>query len=521
MKKILLLNILLVLLATSCESFLDVKPAGKLIPANGDVASFDKLLNNVNTIQWIYMNNNRGSSLPYLTDDLEMSDNQADYAWYNGHPNIDCYFAYTFKMPYGNPENQDYYWNWGIYRAAQYFNSCIDGVNGVRTADTEDAANQTIAQATIARAWNYYVGALGYGPVYKPNGDNSAKVLPYRTSSDVMSSMEDLSTLQEIYDRVLSDIHTHIKYLPDQTSSNTRFGKIQAYAFLSYYHLFTQNYDSVAIYADKALTMAAAQNGGMENLIYDMNQFSWADPAADDPDNITAQYNSSVNTAQGSDPITATYNREICLYRQCASGIGFNSNAYPSDEYVDLFDASTDLRRKYYIFEYLGYKTTVGGVTYEDPNHVLNIREWNVACTNGYTYPEILLMRAEGRARTGNTAGAISDLNYLRQFRHKTGTPELTAADLNSADKVIEEVINERRRELPLSSPKRFFDLKRLCLDAGKPWCKEQITHVLKGVSYTADVDSEYFVLPIRNAVLKWNPQWNIPMDESAWSNSK
>lgn len=513
MKKILILNILLALVVSSCGKFLDVKPAGKLIPAEGDIASFDKLLNNANTINFVYQNNNRGSSLPFLADDIEMSDNQAEYAWYNGHPNIDCYYAHTFKKPYGNPSTNDYYWNWGTYRSAQYFNSCIDGVNSVKTPALEKAANEVIAQATIARAWGYFMAVLGYGPVYKPNGDNSTKAIPYRITSEVLDKMEDLSTTQEVFDRVLIDIHANLAWAPEITSSNTRFGKIQTYAFLSYYHLFTAKYDSVAFYANKALQLAAAQEGGMENLFYDMNKFSWADQkVASDRD---LRYNSSINTSQGTDPVDASYNRENCLYRTTAST--GSSSTYPSKEFLALFNRETDLRCEYFFFEYLGYKTTSGGITYDDGRKIQNYQS-KVSRTSGYSYPEILLMRAEGRARTNDQAGALADLNYLRKFRHKTGTPDL---QISGADNIMKEIANERRRELPMGSPKRFFDLKRYTNDAGKPWSKESISHSVQGVTYSQKVDSDFFVLPIRNEVLRWNPHWGIPLDESPWSNSK
>lgn len=513
MKKILIFCVPCIFLFMSCEKYLDVKPAGKLIPESGDVNSFDKLLNNINTIDWIYQNNNRGSALNYLTDDLKMSDNQAEYAWYDGHPNIDCYFAYIFKTPYANPAVQDYYWNWGFYRAAQYFNSCIDGVNSVKTLAVEREANEIIAQASVARAWGYFYAALGYGPVYKPGGDNSRKVIPYRVASDVMAPMEDLSTMQEVFDKVSGEIHSNLANLPEQSSFNTRFGKAQAYAFLAYYHLFTQNYDSVSYYANQALTLAASQNGGMDNLFYDMNKFSWADPlVTTTPDQRAV---SSINTPQGSDPLTATYNREICLYRSTATAP--STTAYPSDEYLALFDADNDLRRQYFFFEYLGYKTTSANVVYDDGRHILNY-QGKQARTSGFTYPEILLMRAEGYARTNNTAGALQDLNYLRKFRFKTGTPSLS---LSSQDAIIQEVINERRRELPVGSPKRFFDLKRFVLDAGKSWSKTTIKHVVKGVEYSANVDSDFFILPISNDVLRWNPQWNVPLNSQSWSNSK
>ena len=92
---------------------------------------------------------------------------------------------------------------------------------------------------------------------------------------------------------------------------------------------------------------------------------------------------------------------------------------------------------------------------------------------------------------------------------------------ITGQDAMIQEVINERRRELPVGSPKRFFDLKRFCNETGKPWAKTSITHKVKGVDYKANIESENFILPIRNDVLRWNPQWGIPLDPSTWSNSK
>lgn len=517
MKKIIILSLTIVLAFsfTSCDDFLDVKPAGKLIPAEGDVVSYDRLLNNINTIRYVFHNSNGGSNLPYLTDDVQISDNQAEASWIDGHPNIDCYYSYIYQTPYANPAVHDTYWNSGFYKAAQYFNSCIDGVKDVITKSTEAYGKEIIAQATVARAWGYFTAALAYGPVYKPNGDNSTKVLPYRTKSSITASMEDLSTLQEIYDRVLSDIHSSLPYIPEQTASNTRFGKVQTYAFLAYYHLFTCKYDSVAYYANKSLEQAAANAGGMENLFYDMNKFSWAraELVLEDPDN---REGSRINTTEGEDAVTSTWMREIALYRQSANISGYK-NAYPSEEYKALFDTETDLRSEYFIFENVGFKGTLAGTTYDDDRQVQAYQD-KIARTSGYTYPEILLMRAEGYARTGKTAEALADLNYLRKFRHKTGTPDLT---LSGADEIMNEIANERRREIHIGSYKRFADLKRYTNDAGKPWSKSEISHTVQGTTYKASIDSEYFVLPISNEVLRWNEHWGIPLNEAPWSNIK
>jgi hypothetical protein len=137
--------------------------------------------------------------------------------------------------------------------------------------------------------------------------------------------------------------------------------------------------------------------------------------------------------------------------------------------------------------------------------------------TNGYSFPEILLMRAEGRARSGNFSGALADLNLLRKNRHITGTPDLNL----TGDALIEEITKERRRELPSGSPKRWHDLKRYTLDAGKPWSKTSITHTLRGQTYTANIDSEHFVRPISNEILRFNPQWGRAEETRPWGTAQ
>jgi hypothetical protein len=507
------LYIILVIMAAifaSCNKFLDVKPAGSLIPGEGDVVAFDRLLNNTNTIDFVYINNNNGSYLAYLTDNVEVSDNQALYGFQNGNANIDSYLAYTYKLPYSNPHFLCYFWDWGFYRQAQQFNVVIDGVKDVVTPETENHANEVIAQATVARAWSYFTLAVGFGPVYRPGGDNSRKIAPYRTSSNVVGPMEPLSTVQEIFDRVLADIHSVLPHIPKQTSANTRFGRVQTYTFLAEYHLFARNFDSVAHYANLALELASLNAGGMENLFLDMNLFTWANAnVATNPDLRNA---SGINTTQGA--ITETWHRENLLLRGRAN-VGFQF-AYPSTDFLSLFDPDTDLRREFYFFEFNGFSSTVSGVTHNDGRRIQNY-QGKIRGTTGYTYPELLLMRAEGRARTGDLSGALKDLNDLRKFRHRTGTPDLV---ISGQDNIIQEIVNERRRELQITSHKRFFDLKRFVLDAGKPWSKTTITRTVRGQTYTGTVDSEHFIIPMKNTIIMYNPQWGVPLDNRPWTNS-
>lgn len=486
---------------SSCDKYLDVKPKGRLIPT--ETADFDKLLDNTNIAQWVFLDNNTGSTLGYFTDNLELSEGIGEVSYKaNNHPNIDRYYSYIFRAPFKNPNTSDYFWDWGTYRSMAYFNNVVDGVTALGDLSANEYGRQVVAQAKVNRAWSYFITTMVYGPVYKPGGDNSRKTIPYLTSADMGAPMPMLSSQEEVFSLVFNDIHSVLNDVPAVTSWPSRPNKNAAYALLAYYHLFTRKFDSVVHYSNLAWNAATAGNAG--KVIYDYNTFFWADPSNQvnselkGPDNLLLQPN----------------NREILFFRSTDNGAGRSSSAYPSTEYKALFNQATDLRYKYYFLTAPGYKTTYNGVTYDDGNQVQYYRGAKTQMTAGFTWPELLLMRAEGYARTNELDKAIQDLNTLRKFRYVTGTPDLTVA---SQDEVISMVLEERRRELPLAHFKRFLDLKRFTLDAGKPWSKTSITHTVGAQSYTGAIDSDKFILPISNLILQYNPQWGVPLDTRAF----
>ncbi|MDR6565048.1 RagB/SusD family nutrient uptake outer membrane protein [Chitinophaga ginsengisegetis] len=498
-QRILILVIIMAGSISSCTKFLDVKPKGKLIPS--EVADFDHLLDNSNIAQWVFIDNNTGCNLGYLTDNLSLSDGIGNINYKaNNHPNIDRYWAYVFRQPYKNPSTSDYFWDWGTYRSMAYFNNVIDGVRAIPNLSTENQqyAKTVVAQALVNRAWSYFITTLVYGPVYKPGSPNDTKTIPYVTSADMGAPLPDLSTQEQAFAQVQNDVLTALPDMPEVTNWPSRPNKTAAHALLAYYHLFTQKYDSVVYYANLAWT--AASKGGTDKLIYDYNSFSWTDPT-----------NLINSTIKGPDNfLSAANSRENLLYRNLDAGAGRSSSSYPSDEVIALYDQANDLRFKYFFLTAPGYKTTYNNVVYDDGNRIQYYRGSKTNMTAGFSYPELLLMRAEGYARTNQLAAAIDDLNTLRRYRYKTGTPTLP---VGSKDEVIQQVLDERRRELPLGSFKRFLDLKRLCLETGKPWCKPKIQHKIGTETHEGTVDSKDFILTISNVILKFNPQWNIPLD--------
>lgn len=392
MKAKLLTISLMVGLFMGCHDFLDVKPVGKLIPT--EVEEFENILNNTYTVDWYYMDNNKGTLLASLGDNLQISENSANYNYTATHPNINRYAAYTFKLPYGNPEKPDYFWEWGTYRAVGLLNNVIDGVNDVKNEKTAKLAEELSAQARAARAWSYLTMAMIYGPVYDPAGANDTKTIPYRTAASPTEANPALSTTAEVFGLAKADIDFALKSVPDNVNHPARMNRCAVQTLMAYYYMFARDFGKML-------------------------------------------------------------------------------------EYADIY------------------------------------RDVKIKMTQGFSYPELLLMRAEAYARNSRKTEALSDLNTLRKYRYDNtqGSTDLPNGAALTEDQLLEEILKERRRELPIATFQRVLDLKRLALDNGKPWCKTTIEHKIGTQTYSASINSEYYVLPIPNNIIKYNPQWGLPLD--------
>ena len=228
------------LLTISCKKYLDVVPVGKTIPST--VAEYDALLDNENIVRYNFIDNNQGSVLGYLTDDLELSDGLGKIFYVaNNHSSIERFYGYTFRQPYKNPNASDNFWDFG-YQNVFYFNTVINGINSLKGNVDAVAAKSSIAQAKVNRAWWYFNAAMVYGPVYQPSGSNADKIIPFRTQADIDAPMEDLSTQGELFSKVGNDLRSALPDMPDNVNWPSRPNKTTALAMMAYYHLFTQEY---------------------------------------------------------------------------------------------------------------------------------------------------------------------------------------------------------------------------------------------------------------------------------------
>lgn len=489
---------------TACNDFLDVKPVGKLIPT--EVTQFENLLNNSSTYRYHFNDNNGGCGIAYWGDNLAISENQAEYLYKSTHPNIDRYAAYIYYEPFEDPTKMSYTWEYGVYRAVGLFNNVIEGIEDLGMAEDEYAKG-VIAQAKAGRAWSYLVGGLGYGPMYNPGGANDAKTISYRTAASVSEPNPQLATTAELFDLLKEDLDYAVANAPDNVVKPVRASKAAAYALRALYWMYMRNWTEMYKDADEAWTRSVATKGGVEKLLYNYNDFYYRDdPAAVPQEGEDVQIYLQLKSEDGDTDFNKAYSREHLFYRECPNG----SDTYSSDDFIALFDTEKDLRYKLFMLHKIGYSTTSGGVKYEDGVRLYYLRGKNTKNNAGISYPELLLMRAEAQAREHRLEGALSDLNLLRKYRYAGEDTDLPNGSSLSEDQLLEEILKERRRELPFESFHRIFDLRRYLLDSGKPWCKTMIEHKVGAKTYSSPVNDEKFTMKIKNTYIRYNPQWGL-----------
>lgn len=514
-----------VLLMTSCQDWLDVRPAGKLIPSKA--SEFEKLLNNSNTRDFIMQDNNRGSYVSMLADNFTIGSVQQEYEFIPSMVNFDRYAAYIYYLPYDNPSSSYFGWTYQ-WRGLYYFNNVIDGISGLPDSEKNlSVAVEAVAQAKAARAWLLMHMGLIYGPMYDPSGAaNDGKTVPYRTSSDISSPNPDRATLAELFENLKIDLDDAMA-APDVVAHPVRANKACVHAIRAQMYMYQGDWVNMLTEANEAWTKSLANNqNNPDNMLYNYNDFELFEPSTPPTpkpgEDIEYYYTFRVKEGKQDAIWNQNYNKENLLFRNCPYRGAYS---YLDEEYVNLF-ADNDMRKQLFIFNIAGFEKEVDGTTLSDGIVQVNVRDSRMSGgrTQGISYPILLLMRAEAYARNNRLGDALADLNLLRKYRYENDGAtasqwELPGGDGMTQDQLLTEILNERRREQPISSYERTIDLKRYYFDTGKPWQKSSVTHKVLGSAktYTADVNSDKFRMVYNNATINYNPQWNLPLWSTNW----
>jgi len=452
------------LLGTSCQKYVDIKTQGKVVP--GAWLNYRYLLN--------YTSNfNGGVSIPdYASDDAQLVDGSyqvsslvaSDYYGFAGR-------AYSWQ-PVVYPNTGYYYTdaNWdNCYSNITNANVVIEEVPAVTDA-TEDQKNELMAEAMVHRADAYLMLVNTYAKTYDASTAASDPGVPLVLVETTTQSLVRQS-IQQTYDQIIKDLKTAAPNLPVSQTYNMLPSRASAFAELARCYLYMNLYDSANRYADSVLSYRSTLN--------DLGSYS-------------APLDASVYPLQKNDP-------ELLLLKNAAYGsTGYSPNSIRLSDTLLSVLGTTDQRYALFTLDAasVGYSYTAAGGRFWIRDRVMG-----EARNVGPTVPEMMLIKAEYYARSGDAASAMNWVNKLRVKRFKPADyTDMIATDASDA---VVQVIKEREREF-FCRMLRWWDMRRLKSEAR---FRQTLTRSYNGTTYTLDPSSNRYVFQIAPYYLKLNPE--------------
>jgi hypothetical protein len=387
-----------VIAATSCDDYLDVKPAGKVIPET--LADFRAVLTKG------YATFPMHKSLTALRGDemlLEEESNDLvfykdNYIWNDTNPDL-----IATKFPYT-----------GLYNCIFYTNVIINEASAKLDASSEK--NQLVGEAYALRALAYFDLINLFAKQYDPATASSERGVPLALEIDLEQAYIPQS-VAVIYGQILSDKEEAKKLLNIQTQAkglNYRFSKAALYAMESRIYLFQKQWDKAMQAADKGMSI--------NNSLVDLNTTPILPNNYDTKESIMALENTFENKLKRS--------------------------AYPSPTLINAYDKVNDLRFKlYYKVSGNGFIFLKGGELYQK---------------NTFRTSELYLTKAEAAVQLNDLATARTTiLNFVKTRYNTTGFAQLsTKISAMNQTELLDLVYQERQREFAIEGH-RWFDLRR------------------------------------------------------------
>lgn len=440
MKSKLLIGIFSLLLFSSCTpDFLDVKrDSDMVIPKN--LEDFEALLdNNIMYSAMGYELGLIGGDEYYVGDgnlhSLTVAAQRNGYRWAND--------------VYENQPVPD--WN-NAYQRILYANLALEGVNGIDPQPGQELQwNRVKGGALFHRAFNFFQLQQQFGYIHRKGTSSTDWGIPLRLESDV-TLKSSRATVEQTYNRIIADLLEASALLPEKPLNKRRPSKQAACAALAKTFLQMEDYGKALEYADMCL----------------------------DIDDALIDFNTIDVESQRPFPADQESNPEVIFYAGITPSTILRTRYSVDSTLLDSYGAS-DLRRLVFFTENPDGRVLFKG-SYVGAGPGANF--------GGLAIDEVVLIRAECRARTGDMDGALSDVNRLRKHRYASAGFVPKVAD---DDNVLEVVLSERSKELVLRGT-RWADLRRLNKD---PRFARTLTRRIDGMEYTLEPNSDKYVWPI------------------------
>ena len=450
MKTIITPIILLALIFFSaCEKFLSEKSDKSLVLA-------DKLKNLQALLDHPSVNQNFAVSGEGSTDDYYLTSADFDgldeafrnqYTWQPAR-------VFAINASRGNA------WN-AVYRACYLNTMVLEALADITYPSGRKSEGAIIkGQALANRAYRYLNAVSIWSPAYDESSADADLGIPLRLEADF--NVPTLRTsVAETFRQIIQDTEEAIPLLPVVNINAYRANRPFAYSILARTYWYMRDYEKAMRYADSCLQL--------HDTLIDFNTLN-ADAnfpiAANNPEVIRH----------------ATYTNEP------------HTNPARAKIPSELYTLYTDHDLRKFVF----FSQNDDGTYRFKGNY-----SGSAALFAGVSTSELLLIRAEGRARNGNVSGAVSDVNRL--LTHRIHGDYFTPVAAATGDEALSIILAERRKELVMRGL-RWMDIKRL----NKEDANITMTREIDGNSYTLPPNDLRYALAIPEDVIEMT---GIPMN--------
>ncbi|WP_255563311.1 RagB/SusD family nutrient uptake outer membrane protein [Mucilaginibacter sp. 21P] len=339
-----------------------------------------------------------------------------------------------FSAYYLDQERNSYVWakeifagnltpDWtNAYQQVFYANVVLEGIARLSAEDARSAEGKAIkGTALFHRAFAYYGLLCEFTSPFNKQSAGTMPGIPLKSKADVTEKVG-RGTVEEVFTRIWSDLNAARTLLPATTAYKTRPTLTSLQALKARIALSTADYGQAEKFADSALLSKGS-----------LMDYNLLNPQASRPF-----------------PRILPNGNDEAIFYTALNPYSFNlasSATYIDTALYDSYDAH-DLRKQIFF-----QQKSAGRYQFKG-NYT-----GTLALFGGLATDELYLIRAECRARTGNTQAALTDLNALLVKRWEKGY--FKPLQSNDAGQVLGWVIAERRKEL-IGRNLRWEDLRRL-----------------------------------------------------------
>ena len=447
-----------VILASCKKSFLEIVPKQEIVATTYD--DYNKLMNGSNF--YVLGGGNVGIwQAATLMGDEVSAESYAYNLPNSAYPGARSLFQWEADVfPLVDPPN-DYsspskpFFMQRLLSNLYTLNKIINEVNN----STNGTAQQKLEVQSEAQAERAFTNIQLVNYFTKPYNAATAGTdpgFPIIKTADITVKTFNRGTVQENYDFIIADLTQAIPNLPVQSVFQTRISKPAAEAILGKVYMFMGKYSEALSEFNKAF-------GDMAAMKTPPTLYNYNETLAPGGSFLPIDPNNGPNS-----PFTNSTDVKESLWAIFSYDGPYGGNPYPTDfltiptSTINLFSPN-DWRLQFYTNLQVDRTTAIPGG---------RLRRYNLKFIRmGAELPDMLLLKAEVEARTGDLTGAVADVTTLRMNRIPPAEAAVPANAKADATSLIKFIIDERIREFAVEGH-RWFDMRRLSTDpifSGQP----------------------------------------------------